>query len=165
MKKIIKNILRFFARHTQRYVWAIARMYSIRIERPAFPIGRFPIEIEGGDEQVSQCIPPSVYFNTASGMIKIGKGTSFGYDVKLVTGKHMNLDEANKSGNNFHFVPEGGRDIIIGRNCFIGTGAIIIGPVNIGDFTVVGAGSIVTKNLDGKSLYVGVPAKKIKQFK
>ena len=153
-----------FARHTQRYVWAIARMYSIRIERPAFPVGRFPIEIEGGDEQVSQCIPPSVYFNTASGKIKIGIGTSFGYDVKLVTGKHMNLDEANKTGNSFHFVPEGGRDIIIGRHCFIGTGAIIIGPVNIGDFTVVGAGSIVTKDLDSKSLYVGVPAKKIKQF-
>ncbi len=30
----------------------------------------------------------------------------------------MNLDEAKESGNDFHFVPEGGRDIIIGRHFF-----------------------------------------------
>ena len=165
MKIIFKVILKFIVKYTQKYVWAIARMYSIKIERPAYPVGRFPVEIEGGDVQISQSIPPSVYFNTASGKIKIGKGTSFGYDVKLVTGKHLSIEEAKIAGKNFHSVPEGGRDIIIGRNCFIGTGAIIIGPVFIGDFTVVGAGSVVTKNLDEKSFYAGVPAKKIKQFK
>ncbi len=164
MKNLLKLVLKFFAKHTKKYVWAISRMYNLRIEIPAHPHGRFPVEIEGGEEQIEHCIPPSVYFNTASGKIKIGEGTSFGYDVKLVTGKHMTLDEAKDSGNDFHFVPEGGRDIIIGRNCFFGTGAIIIGPVTIGDYTVVGAGSIVTKNLDSKSFYVGSPAQKIKTF-
>jgi acetyltransferase-like isoleucine patch superfamily enzyme len=164
MKKMIKTILKFFTKHTQKYVWAIARMYNIRVEIPVNPHGRFSVEIEGGEEQIRHCIPPSVYFNTASGKIQIGKGTSFGYDVKLVTGKHMNLNEAKESGKTFHYVTEKGRDIIIGRNCFIGTGAIIIGPVTIGDYTVVGAGSIVTKDLDSKSFYVGSPAKKKRVF-
>ena len=164
MKVLFRHIKTFIAKHTKKYVWALARMYDIRIEVPAYPNGRYPVIIEGGLEQIKHCIPSSVYFNTASGQIIVGEGTSFGYDVKLVTGKHMNLDESKKMGKNFHYVPDAGRDITIGKNCFFGTGAIIIGPVIIGDYTVVGAGAVVTKDLESKSFYVGNPARKIKSF-
>ena len=164
MKNLFKHLIKFIAKHTKKHVWALARMYDIRIEVAAHPSGRYPVIIEGGLEQIKHCIPSSVYFNTASGKIIVGEGTSFGYDVKLVTGKHMNLEESKKLGKTFHYVPDAGRDIIIGKNCFFGTGAIVIGPVTIGDYTVVGAGTVVTKDLDSKSFYVGNPSRKIKTF-
>lgn len=150
---------------TKRIVWFIARKYNIKIEVPAFPHGRFPVEVEGGDYQIRHCIPSSVYFNTASGKIFVGLGTSFGHDVKLLTGKHLNVSEAEEQGENFHSVPNMGRDIVIGRNCFIGSGAIIIGPVEIGDYSVIGAGAIIVKNVEPYGFYLGSPARKVRDLK
>lgn len=50
------------------------------------------------------------------------------------------------------------KGIIIGNDVWIGTRAIILPGVKIGDGAVVGAGSIVTKNVDPYSIIAGVPA-------
>ncbi len=163
LKNFARRLLDVFARHTRKYVWAVARAYNLKIEIPAHPNGRFPVLIEGGEQQIRDSIPASVYFNTASGSVKVGSGTSFGYDVRLVTGKHIDIEESERTGVRFSHVPEG-RDITIGRHCFIGTGAIVIGPVTIGDYCVVGAGSVVTKNLEPRCFYAGVPAIKIRSL-
>jgi acetyltransferase-like isoleucine patch superfamily enzyme len=163
LKNIARSILKFIVRHTRKYVWAVARAYNLKVEIPAHPHGRFPVVVEGGEQQIQDNIPGSVYFNTASGSITIGSGTSFGYDVRLVTGKHVDIGEAERTGIQFHHVPEG-RDITIGRYCFIGTGAIVIGPVVIGDYAVVGAGSVVTRDLEPRGFYAGVPAAKIRDL-
>jgi acetyltransferase-like isoleucine patch superfamily enzyme len=56
-----------------------------------------------------------------------------------------------------------GKPIIIGSYCWIGMGAIILPEVEIGDFTIVGAGSIVTKSFaDGYCVIAGNPAQIIK---
>ncbi len=52
----------------------------------------------------------------------------------------------------------------IGRNAFIGSGAILIAPVKVGNKAIVGAGAVVPKRhnvADGK-VVVGVPAKEIR---
>lgn len=49
------------------------------------------------------------------------------------------------------------------RGASIGSNATIIG-VTIGQYAVIGAGSVVTKNVEDYSIYAGNPAKKIKQF-
>jgi acetyltransferase-like isoleucine patch superfamily enzyme len=49
----------------------------------------------------------------------------------------------------------------IGNNVSIGSNATIL-PVEICDFTVVGAGSVVTKNITEPGIYAGNPAKKIR---
>jgi acetyltransferase-like isoleucine patch superfamily enzyme len=54
--------------------------------------------------------------------------------------------------------------IIIGNSVFIGNRAIIMPGVTIGDNVVIGAGSIVTKNIPSNSVAAGVPAKVIKSF-
>lgn len=54
------------------------------------------------------------------------------------------------------------KDIIIGKNVWIGAGCIITSGVNIGEGSVIGAGSIVTKNIPPFSLALGNPAKIIK---
>ena len=52
----------------------------------------------------------------------------------------------------------------IGDNCFIGTGAKIIGEVTIGDGATIGANAVVTKSFcEQNCVLAGVPAKKIKQ--
>jgi len=50
----------------------------------------------------------------------------------------------------------------IGNNCWLGTGAIVLPGVTIGDGTVVGAGSVVTKDLPPEMICVGVPAGPLK---
>lgn len=56
------------------------------------------------------------------------------------------------------------KPICIGNNVFIGSQCIIMPGVNVGDNVVIGAGSVVTKNLKSNGVYAGVPAKFIKSF-
>ena len=48
---------------------------------------------------------------------------------------------------------------IIGDNCFIGSGTMIIAPRNIGNNVTTGAGSIITKDIEQNLIVVGNPAK------
>ena len=50
----------------------------------------------------------------------------------------------------------------IGYNCWIGMGALILPGVTIGDGVIVGAGSVVTKDLEPYTVNVGNPARPIK---
>ncbi len=50
----------------------------------------------------------------------------------------------------------------IERGCLIGIGAIVLNGVTVGAESIIGAGSVVTKDVPPRSLFVGVPAKKIK---
>ena len=48
---------------------------------------------------------------------------------------------------------------IIGDDCFIGSGTMIIAPRNIGNNVTTGAGSIITKDIEHNLIVVGNPAK------
>ena len=50
----------------------------------------------------------------------------------------------------------------IGKNVFIGAGAIILPKVVVGTNAIIGAGAVVTKDIKEAGVYVGIPAKKIK---
>jgi acetyltransferase-like isoleucine patch superfamily enzyme len=75
-------------------------------------------------------------------------------------------------GGNYHFertdipVSEQGMDfkggIHIGRNCWIGANTVILDGVTIGNDTIVGAGSVVAKDLPPLAIALGNPAKIIK---
>lgn len=51
--------------------------------------------------------------------------------------------------------------IEIMENCFIGSDVTVLYGVRIGANTIVGSGSLVTKDLEGNSVYAGVPAQRI----
>lgn len=53
-------------------------------------------------------------------------------------------------------------DVYIGKNCFIAVGAIILPGVKIGDEVIVGAGSVVTKDVPSNSVVAGNPARVIR---
>jgi len=52
--------------------------------------------------------------------------------------------------------------VVIGRNCWIGVGAIILPGVTIGDNTVIGAGSVVDKDIPANAVAVGNPCKVVR---
>ena len=52
--------------------------------------------------------------------------------------------------------------VIIGKNCWLGTGVIVLPGVTIGDDCVIGAGSVVTHDLPQGMICVGSPAEPIK---
>ena len=54
-------------------------------------------------------------------------------------------------------------DTYIGKQCFIGANAIIMPGLTIGDSVVVGAGSVVTKDVPSNCIVAGNPAKIIKE--
>lgn len=53
-------------------------------------------------------------------------------------------------------------DTFIGKRCFIGANAIVLPGLKIGDSVIVGAGSVVTKDVPGHCIVAGNPAKIIK---
>jgi acetyltransferase-like isoleucine patch superfamily enzyme len=88
--------------------------------------------------------------------IYIGDYTQFGPNVGLMSGNH-NLYDFRKQSES--------KPIKIGKHCWIGMNVVIMPGVELGDFTIVGAGSIVTKSFpEGKCVIVGNPAKKIKDL-
>lgn len=87
--------------------------------------------------------------------IKIGSNTDIAPEVNIWTLEH-NPDSIN------HDVRA--KSVKIGNNCWIGNRVIILPGVNIGDGAVVGAGSVVTKDVEAYSLYAGIPAKKIREL-
>ncbi len=89
--------------------------------------------------------------------VHIGSGTMFGPAVQILTATHP-IDAATRVSG-----PEYGVPIRIGRDCWIGGGAIIQPGVTIGDRCIVGAGAVVTKDVPDDTIVVGNPARPIER--
>lgn len=95
-------------------------------------------------------------FVNGFGGLTIGDGTSFGPCSMIHTAKH-NTDDPDLPVADQGWREE--RPLEIGRNCRIGMGALILPGVRIGDGCVLGAGAVLTKDLDDYTIAVGNPAK------
>ena len=63
------------------------------------------------------------------------------------------------------FFPSSVKAVVFEHGCFIGTNATILPGVTIGECAVIGAGAVVTKDVEPYTVVVGVPAKVIKNLK
>ncbi len=52
--------------------------------------------------------------------------------------------------------------IIVGNNCYISTGAVILGPIRIGNNVIIGANAVVNKDVPDNTVVAGIPAKIIR---
>ena len=105
-------------------------------------------------------------FNVASGHVYVGDNTIFGHNCMLVTGRHEFVQGRRKKlAVGGPEAPKEGFDIRIGNGCWIASGAIIIGGVTIGNDVIVGAGSVVTKDVPSRVFVAGVPARIEKELK
>ncbi len=93
------------------------------------------------------------------GSITIEDNVLFGPSIQMFTGKHVFSDPT------MPIIDQGveePKDIVIKKGSWIGAGTIILPGVTIGENAVVGAGSVVTKDVPARTLSAGVPAKVIR---
>ena len=89
--------------------------------------------------------------------IYVGDHTMFGPNVTIATAGHPILPELREKAYQYN------APVHIGRNCWIGAGAIILPGITIGNNVVVGAGSIVTKDLPDNVVAVGNPCRVLRE--
>jgi len=91
--------------------------------------------------------------------IIIGSYCDISSRVSFVTGSHeVDMSNQRSAGAGYS------KDIIIGNGVWIGYSAIILPGIKIGDKAIIGAGSVVTKDIPAYSIAVGNPCKVIRQF-
>ena len=90
--------------------------------------------------------------------VHIGSRTMFGPNVQIYTATHP-LDHAERSSG-----LEYARPINIGDDVWVGGSAVICPGVTIGDRAVIGAGSVVTKDIPADVFAAGNPCKVIRQI-
>lgn len=89
--------------------------------------------------------------------VRIGSFTLFGPNVQIYTPIHpMNAELRRKQ--------EFGKPIAIGSDVWVGGGAIICPGVKIGSKTVIGAGSVVTKDIPDGVVAVGNPCRVLREI-
>jgi galactoside O-acetyltransferase len=90
--------------------------------------------------------------------IYVGDGTMFGPNVVIATAGHPILPQLRERVGQFNM------PVHIGKNCWLGAGVIVLPGVSIGDNTVVGAGSVVTKDIPANVVAVGSPCRVLREI-
>lgn len=90
--------------------------------------------------------------------IYVGDHTMLGPNVVLATAGHPILPELRPDAYQFNL------PIHIGKNCWLGAGVIVLPGITIGDNSVIGAGSIVTKDIPANVVAVGNPCKVLREI-
>ena len=90
--------------------------------------------------------------------IYVGDYTMFGPNVTVATAGHPICPESRQEGYQYNF------PVRIGRNCWIGAGAIIVPGITIGHNVVIGAGSVVTKDIPSNVVAVGNPCRILREI-
>lgn len=105
----------------------------------------------------------NVYFNFGVTMVDdthiyVGDYTMFGPHVTVATAGHPILPELREKAYQYN------APVHIGKNCWLGAGVIILPGVTVGDNVVIGAGSVVTKDLPSNVIAVGNPCKVLREI-
>lgn len=101
--------------------------------------------------------------------VHIGNNCFFGPNISILTALHpliasereLYFDEEKGYVTNREY----GKPITIGNDCWFGGNVTVLPGVTIHDNVVVGAGSVVTHDLESGYVYAGNPAKKIKEIR
>ena len=89
--------------------------------------------------------------------IYVGDFTQLGPNVVLATAGHPILPELREQAYQYN------APVRVGRNCWLGANVVVVPGVTIGDNVVVGAGSVVTKDLPDNVIAVGNPCKILRE--
>lgn len=127
-------------------------LYGCKIGKNTF-VGPF-VEIQSGAVIGDNCKIQSHSF--ICDLVKIGNNCFISHGAMFIN--DLFVDGAPAGGNKTKW-----KETIIGNNVSVGTNATIL-PVKICDNVVIGAGSVVTKDITESGIYAGNPSKKIKNL-
>lgn len=90
--------------------------------------------------------------------IYVGDCTLFGPNVVVATAGHPLWPPLRAQGYQYN------APVRIGKNCWIGAGAVLVPGVTVGDNAVIGAGSVVTRDIPPNTLAVGNPCRVLREI-
>ena len=146
-----------------------------------------PLELEKRNELLKNMfaeigdgcyIEPPLHSNWAGKHVHFGKGVYANFNLTLVDDTHIYVGDYTMIGPNVVLATAGhpilpelrpmayqyNMPIHIGKNCWLGAGVIVLPGITIGDNSVIGAGSVVTKDIPANVVAVGNPCKVLREI-
>lgn len=122
-------------------------------------------------------IQPPFYANWGGSNVHLGKYVYANFSLTLVDDGNIYIDDYTMIAPNVTIATAGhpinaslrqrglqyNADVHIGKNVWIGAGAVILPGVTIGDNTIIGAGSVVTKDIPSNVVAVGNPCRVMRE--
>lgn len=123
-------------------------------------------------------IIPPIYANWGLKNVHVGKNVFFNFNVCLVDDADIYIGDDCQIGPGCHIVTaqhpispvlrknqlQYNKPVRLGNNVWLGAGAIILPGVTIGDNSIVGAGSVVTHDVEANVIVAGSPAKILRRI-
>lgn len=154
------------------------RLYEFNLTRPTQMEKRAALLKEMFAEIGDACyIEPPLHSNFGGGHVHFGKNIYANFNLTLVDDTHIYVGDYTMFGPNVTVATAGhpiwpelrrqgyqyNAPVHIGANCWIGAGVLIMPGITIGDNVVVGAGSVVTKDIPSDVVAVGAPCKVLRE--
>ena len=163
----------------EEQIKCLDRLYDFNTTRPTELDKRSQMLKEMLAEVGENCyIEPPFHSNWGGKNVHLGKNVYFNFNATLVDDTHIYIGDCTMLGPNV-VIATAGHPILpelrekalqynlpvhIGRNCWLGAGVIVLPGVTIGDNTVIGAGSVVTKDIPANVVAVGNPCKVLREI-
>ena len=157
----------------------LERLYDFNATRPSEGEKREALLKEMFAELGENCyIEPPLRSNWAGKHVHFGKNVYANFNLTLVDDTHIYVGDYTMIGPNVTLATAGhpilpalreevyqfNLPVRIGRNCWLGAGVIVLPGITIGDNTVVGAGSVVTRDLPSGVVAAGNPCRVLREI-
>ena len=157
----------------------LERLYDFNATRPSEGAKREALLKEMFAELGESCyIEPPLRSNWGGKHVHFGKGVYANFNLTLVDDTHIYVGDHTMIGPNVTLATAGhpilpalreevyqfNLPVRIGRSCWLGAGVIVLPGVTIGDNTVVGAGSVVTRDLPAGVVAAGNPCRVLREI-
>lgn len=157
----------------------VEKLYDFNATRPLEQEKRAKMLKEMFAEIGDDCyIEPPLHSNWGGKHVHFGKGVYANFNLTLVDDTHIFVGDYTMLGPNVVIATAGhpilpelrplayqyNMPVHIGKNCWLGAGVIVLPGVTIGDNTVIGAGSVVTKDIPANVVAVGNPCRVLREI-
>lgn len=167
-KSIFYNLLHIFYRDLNNEIepYSLKEMYSYAFRQKILGYNRkipWPVHFTSQIKCSEKIQRGSKYPGFAKGCYIDGRNGII-FEENVITGPHVSIISQNHATKNFdEYITSD--PIIIRKNSWLSTGCIILPGVELGEHTIVAAGSVVTKSFpEGNQIIGGNPAKALKKI-
>lgn len=154
-------------------------LYDFNASRPTMQEERTKMLKQMFAEIGENCyIEPPLHANWGGRHVHFGKNIYANFNLTLVDDTHIYVGDYTMIGPNCTLATAGhpicpelrekpcqfNLPIVIGKNCWLGAGVLVMPGVKIGDNSVIGAGSVVTKDIPANVVAVGNPCRVLREI-